>query len=70
MAATKSGDQDAELSKDVFQSVVVHNSGGSLRITVPSEIVDQLDIEPGDRLVYHGSEGDCKVSIGRVGDVV
>lgn len=71
MAATDSNrDTRSELTEDVFQSVVAQNGGGSLRMTIPSEIVDDLGIEEGDRLVYYGNQGDNEFSVGKVADVL
>ena len=67
MAATDSSDLDQpELSDDVFQSVIVQNGGGSLQVTIPSEITDDLEIEKGDRVAFRGSEGDDDVALQKV----
>lgn len=67
MAATDSNDVDhPELSDDVFQSVIVQNGGGSLQVTIPSEIVDDLEIEKGDQIAFHGSEGQEEVTFSRI----
>lgn len=52
-----------ELKDDLLESRSVVEGNGSVTVTLPSEAAEDLDINPGDRVVFTGSEGDRSLEV-------
>lgn len=58
---------DASEGDQFLGSAKVQNSKGSIRVTIPSDAAENLDVEKGDRLVFR-SDGDEEIVVGKASD--
>lgn len=52
-----------ELSDDVVACVKVQENDGTYHVSVPKDMVRELGLEKGDRVVFTGQQGDCSLRL-------
>lgn len=51
------------LEEGFTEIVSVQNNNGSAQITVPCDAAEQLEIEPGEKILIMGNEGDGSLTL-------
>jgi predicted lysophospholipase L1 biosynthesis ABC-type transport system permease subunit len=55
---------ELEATEAEFRTAVDNN--GSTSVAIPADMADQLGIEPGDRILFCGREGEDRIEIGKI----